>query len=192
VKVRSVDEIWDKLLTLSSGLQPSLKRKVAISYETLELMYKATLRHISEGRDTDIDTDKRIDTRSLRNPTIAESLLHVIATRKQGQNFTSTIKTVTVPVIYNKCTGNKKMYRGNCCSDLWRQSSQCEKQNEGTWYNWLNSHSINTRECILWGKRHTNRPEGKEHTLSSVKFNSTAVCIDNLCPVRMLNNFTNY
>jgi hypothetical protein len=35
-----------------------------------------------------------------------------------------------VPVIYNKCTGNKKMYRGNCCSDLWRQRSKCEKENE--------------------------------------------------------------
>jgi hypothetical protein len=84
------------MLPSSSGLPPSLKREVAVSYETLELMYQTTRRHISEGH----DIDKYMDTHSLRNQTKDESLLHVIATDKQGPNFTSSIKTVTRVVWY--------------------------------------------------------------------------------------------
>jgi len=55
------------LLHSSSGLPPSLKREVAVSYETLEIMYQTTRRHISEGRDIDNDLDIYVDTSSLRN-----------------------------------------------------------------------------------------------------------------------------
>ena len=43
-------------------------------------MYQTTRRHISEGRYTGSDIDIHTDTRSLRNQTKNESLLHVIAT----------------------------------------------------------------------------------------------------------------